>query len=168
MKPPCISARQRRSAFSLVEVTLALGIVSFCLISLTGLLGTGLTTVRASRDEAAAGTCLERITHSLESATVATNGTDYRALGAYSNVVWSLGQSPQTYNIAALSSSGRPSSADPKFVARLEITPPAGSMAPGKALIRIAWPAGATWNDSTKSWTNAQGSLSSWQVLLPQ
>lgn len=159
---------RRQTAFSLVEVTLALGIVSFCLLSLTGLLTTGLTSVRASRDEAAAGVFLERLTQSLDSALADTSGTNYQASGIYSNVTWSLGQAAQTYQLDEISASGQPSSADPRFVARVEITPPSNTMTSGRAIIRIAWPASAIWSESRQSWTNAQGSVSTWQVLLPR
>jgi uncharacterized protein (TIGR02598 family) len=40
-----------RKAFSLVEVTISLGIVSFAVLSILGLLPTGLNTLRASMDE---------------------------------------------------------------------------------------------------------------------
>ena len=159
---------RRHTAFSLVEVTLALGIVSFCLLSLTGLLTTGLTSVRESRDEAAAGAFLERLTQSLDSALVDSSGTNYHAIGVYSNVTWSLGQAAQTYQLDKISASGQPSSTDPRFVARVEITPPDDTMTSGRAIIRIAWPATAKWSESSQSWTNAQGSVSTWQVLLPK
>lgn len=166
--PLPLVSRHWRKAFSLVEVTLALGIVSFCLISLIGLLGTGLNSVRASRDNAAAGACLERIIQSLDAAQVDASGTNYQAVGAYSNVSWSLGESAQTYDLTGLSPSGLPSSDDPRFVARVEISPPEGIMTSGSVLIRIAWPSSATWDEPSKSWKKAQGSLSSWLVLLPK
>ncbi len=46
-----ILARQRRIAFSLVEVVLALGITSFALIAILGLLTVGLDTSRDSIDD---------------------------------------------------------------------------------------------------------------------
>lgn len=49
-------------AFSLVEVTLALGLVSFCLVGLMGLLMTGFTGVRSSYEQNAATFLLEQIT----------------------------------------------------------------------------------------------------------
>ena len=54
--------------FSLVEVTLALGIVTFGLIAVMGLLPTGLNLARQSADEAAAVNILTDISSRLESA----------------------------------------------------------------------------------------------------
>ncbi|XHR31154.1 MAG: Verru_Chthon cassette protein B [Chthoniobacteraceae bacterium] len=57
---PCVPPKSRRSgflpdrdAFSLVEVTIALGIVAFSVLSLIGLLPGGLRTVRDSATETA-------------------------------------------------------------------------------------------------------------------
>jgi uncharacterized protein (TIGR02598 family) len=43
--------RHRRAAFSLVEVVLALGVVSFAIVSLVGLLALGLTTGQQSAED---------------------------------------------------------------------------------------------------------------------
>jgi type II secretory pathway pseudopilin PulG len=43
--------RQRTSAFSLVEVTLALGIAAFCLIAVSGLLPVGIQTNRNAKSQ---------------------------------------------------------------------------------------------------------------------
>ena len=48
----------RKSAFSLVEVTLALGVTSFCLVAILGLLPIGLNTSKAAFEEAAANNIL--------------------------------------------------------------------------------------------------------------
>ena len=49
--PPSRLRRQRRGAFSLVEVTLALGIVTFGLVSVVGVLPTALASGRQSFDQ---------------------------------------------------------------------------------------------------------------------
>jgi type II secretory pathway pseudopilin PulG len=54
MRPPT-------RAFSLVEVTLALGLVSFCLVGLLGLLTTGFIGVRSSHEQNNAAFLLEKI-----------------------------------------------------------------------------------------------------------
>ena len=55
-------------AFSLVEVTLALGIASFCLIAVFGLLPTGLNSIKASLAQTAATNLLTAIDADLRAA----------------------------------------------------------------------------------------------------
>lgn len=43
--------RQTRSAFSLVEVTIAIGIISFAMVSILGLMPVGLSTMRQAMDQ---------------------------------------------------------------------------------------------------------------------
>ena len=52
----CPPARKRRTqaGFSLVEVTMALGLMSFCLVAMLGMLPVGLQQARQSTDQAAA------------------------------------------------------------------------------------------------------------------
>ena len=45
-----MALRQRRRAFSLVEVVIALGIVSFAMMGIVGLIAVGMNTFRASID----------------------------------------------------------------------------------------------------------------------
>lgn len=46
---PCVALT--RKAFSLVEVTIAIGVVSFSLLAIMGLVPVGLTTLRAAMDQ---------------------------------------------------------------------------------------------------------------------
>lgn len=46
--------RSRKAGFSLVEVTMALGLMSFCLVAMLGLLPVGLKQARLSTDQVAA------------------------------------------------------------------------------------------------------------------
>ena len=57
------------AAFSLVEVTIAVGIVSFCLIAVLGLLPTGLKAVKNANEQAAAANALNAIADTLRTAT---------------------------------------------------------------------------------------------------
>jgi uncharacterized protein (TIGR02598 family) len=57
MKPPV----GRTAGFSLVEVTLALGVAAFCLIVLVGLLPTGLKTQQASAQQTIANEIMSEI-----------------------------------------------------------------------------------------------------------
>ena len=61
-----LSPRQFRSAFSLIEVTMALGIVAFGLIAILGLLPTGLNLARECRDETVAVNILSALASDLQ------------------------------------------------------------------------------------------------------
>jgi uncharacterized protein (TIGR02598 family) len=57
MKRPLLKA----AAFSLVEVTLALGVAAFCLVAVLGLLPTGLKTQQASIQQTTANSIISQI-----------------------------------------------------------------------------------------------------------
>ncbi len=59
----------RRTAFSLVEVAVAIGIVSFCLLTLVSLLGTGLNTSRLSKEDTLLASAASQVTSELWSQT---------------------------------------------------------------------------------------------------
>lgn len=57
----CVHRRMPWRGFSLVEVTIALGIVSFSLLAIIGLVGSGLTSVRESTNEAAIASIIQHV-----------------------------------------------------------------------------------------------------------
>src|SRR5437867_7336907 len=61
-------SRAKTTAFSLVEVTLALGVAAFCLIAVLGLLPTGLKTQQASTEQTTANTIVSQIVADLNAA----------------------------------------------------------------------------------------------------
>ena len=64
-----IRRKQREgAAFSLIEVTLALGIVAFALVALMGLLPTGLSTQQLSQEEAEAASTLNMVATAVQGA----------------------------------------------------------------------------------------------------
>lgn len=161
-----ISRQTTRSAFSLVEVTLSIGIVSFCLLGLIGLMPVGLSAVKAAREEAAASNCLNYLATAIRKASPGTNGS--YAVGAFSSdLSWTVGGGNFGRDLKSLSFAGTTTGdeVDKRLVARVEIQPPASSASTGKALISVAWPQSATWTNS--NWQNAQGSVSTWLVFLP-
>lgn len=102
--------------FSLVEVTLALGIITFGLIAVMGLLPTGIKLTKQSADEVAAVNIMTGISAKLQKAgSTASSGTDYFNADG---VVTTLASA--TY--AA------------KWVVRSSSVPP-------NALITVSWPA---------------------------
>lgn len=146
---------------------MAIGIASFCLLAVVGLLPIGLSTLKVSRDEAGAARTLNQITQSIRGATLNGSGK-YVASGAYTNVTWPA-TSSASMTLPGLTLSGLPSSSntDQRLIARVQVTPPTSPSSTGKALVTVAWPARATWNGGTSKWTNAQGSLSTWVIFRP-
>src|SRR5947208_6788482 len=61
-------SRAKTTAFSLVEVTLALGVAAFCLIAVLGLLPTGLKTQQASIQQTTANTICSQVVADLSAA----------------------------------------------------------------------------------------------------
>jgi type II secretory pathway pseudopilin PulG len=66
--------RQTSSAFSLVEVTLALGIAAFCLIAAFGLMPVGVQTNRNATSQTAATTILSSVVSDMRTTAMATPG----------------------------------------------------------------------------------------------
>jgi type II secretory pathway pseudopilin PulG len=174
------AGKTQRAGFSLVEVTLALGVVTFCLIALVGLLPVGLDTVKVSNDEAAVINCMEQIAVSIRRAQPKTDEdgkvTHYEASGAYRDLKWPLSEEVVengiSFTLDKLSPGGFPSidkDADVdgrQYVARVTIYPPANLMSTGAAKISVAWPAHATWNPESENWQRAQGKVDCWLVFL--
>ncbi len=157
-----IASRESSAAFSLIEVVIALGIVTFCLVSIVGLLPVGLKVVKNSHEESAAANALNQMAAAIRDATNSTNapGT-YGAVGAFGSMTWSLGGAVANYS-KSLAMSGQPAPpSDARLVARVELVPPADAMSPGRAMISIAWPASAKWDATSSKWTLSEGSISS-------
>ena len=156
-----------RTGFSLVEVVLALGLVSFCLLAIVGLLPVGLKAMKNASGESAAANALNQLTDALRNATANSSGA-YSAAGSFSNITWVLSGASNGIS-TNLSLNGVPTAgpADTRLVARIEIVPPSsdGTM-PGRARVSVAWPASSAWSNS--AWTKSDGSVSSGIQFLPR
>lgn len=159
-----------RRAFSLVEVTITIGILAFCLLSLVGLMPVGLSTVKNAREQAAAANCVNFLATAIRKASPDASGTNFTALGEFSDsLVWSVGGRSNEVTLSTLSLGGRPAAnlGDQRLTAHIEIQPPTSLAAAGTARISVAWPGTAVWTTNS-GWKNAQGSVSSWLVFLPR
>jgi uncharacterized protein (TIGR02598 family) len=142
-------------AFSLVEVVLALGIASFCLLLLTALIPTGLQSDKESVEESQGMNLLSGIiTERMSLAT--TNACLSYPMPALA---------PDMKKVDALfyvKEGGQASVADltgARYRVEYQIQPPAtGSAAPYRGYFRVAWPAVGT---------NTQGSVET-IALFPQ
>jgi uncharacterized protein (TIGR02598 family) len=158
------------SGFSLVEVVLALGIASFALLAVVGLLPVGMKSAQDAREQAAAANVMNSIANTLRCATT-TNGSDFSNSFAAKSVAFKIGNTSTNVAWDALDIYGNHStnSVSTRFRARLVITPPTSLTTTGSAIISIAWPAQATtlaWSGT--HWSNAQGTLSTSIQFLPR
>ena len=169
-------------AFSLVEVTLALGIIAFALVAILGLLPVGMKTAQDSHEQA-------RATDILNFASTAVHGQHYLGTTgsppasnyAFANYLsdqdpavvsadrsppwprhtkYFTGQGSYTINFDILEdlSIRRSGDATPaRYKLYMAVTPPPDSMTPAKVYLSVAWPGAAT--RGSAGWTKQQGSV---------
>jgi uncharacterized protein (TIGR02598 family) len=136
MKKPAAGPR----GFSMVEVTLALGIVAFCILPIVGLLGVGFTSNQASVRETAAATVATAISDDLRATPLTATASPYFGL-----------QIPASGATATISNLfvqddglmlSAPSSSHPTYLATVVVTPASsGSLSADVVRILITWPA---------------------------
>jgi uncharacterized protein (TIGR02598 family) len=93
-RPP----QRASTAFSLVEVTLALGIVSVSLLSLIGLLPAGLGVLRESMDQTVHAQIIQRIAAGLSTADFASHGGGTQAFDQEGQLVGTGANSTVRYH----------------------------------------------------------------------
>lgn len=160
-------SRPAVASFTLIEVVLALGLVSFCAVTLIALLPMGLKSANDARQWAGAASAIEKISVSIREAP--SQSGQYAAIGSYSNLVWKLGTpGPVTETLTNISLSGDlVSDSSQHLVAHIELMPPANAVSTGTAFISVAWPSQAVWNAPTTNWIHAQGSLATALTFVP-
>jgi uncharacterized protein (TIGR02598 family) len=131
-----MSRRLHYSAgFSLVEVTLALGVAAFCLITLFGLLPVGVKTNQNSTSQTAAAAVLSSVV------------ADLRATPKTSLTSRQYGITIGTPKVLYFDGEGRavtPADPNPNPRYRLTVTFPAnppGTFAPTFVTLKVSWPA---------------------------
>ena len=133
--------RFSRNAFSLVEVTIALGIAAFSLIAVFGLLPTGVTSNKATIEQTAAVNLLSAICADLR-ATPATSGVSSQ-FGITIPAAGAAATSAQIY-LDESNNVVLPASAKARCLLNVWITPPsAGSRQATTARLLLTWPAQA-------------------------
>jgi uncharacterized protein (TIGR02598 family) len=159
----------QRSGFSLVEVVMAIGIASFALLAIVGLLPVGMKSVQNASEQAAAANVANSIAHALRSAE-RINATTFSNSFSSQPIVYTIAGAPSTIVWDTLDLNGSTTNtASARLKARLVITPPSTSNTNGTALISIAWPAQSpnlVWSNSR--WSNAQGHLTTGVQFLPR
>ena len=64
--PSSTSGHPARNGFSLIEVVLSIGIVSFALLLIIGLIPVGLGSIKHAQEQAAAAECIRQITQAVQ------------------------------------------------------------------------------------------------------
>ncbi len=159
-------------AFSLVEVVLALGIVSFSLLAVVGLLPVGLRSIKNANEQAAAANVVGAISAALRAAS-STDGTNFTNTFSGENITYLMGgANASTNKWTNLDLSGTPGTSAKRLSALLEIVnqPGTNPPTPGRAVISVAWPAQADpeWHSANQTWTKAEGSLTTAIQFLPK
>jgi uncharacterized protein (TIGR02598 family) len=158
---------RERAAFSLCEVALALGIVSFALIAVIGLLPVGLVSARQANQQAQAAQCLNMISACLQGATY-SSGTS-TALAPYNVspalLSWNSNTAALEGQTILLDENGWPTTDQSRaaMLALVQVTPSQG-FSPSRAHIAVAWPAigaSATWSGANFTLTNQRGFMES-------
>jgi uncharacterized protein (TIGR02598 family) len=129
------SRRHFSAGFSLVEVTLALGLAAFCLIALFGLLPLGVQTNQSSISQTAAASVLSSVVADLR-ATPRTSLTSPQydiAFGTAKSLYFdSEGRAVTPTDASAI----------PRYRVTITFPPsPAGAFAPTFVTLKVTWPA---------------------------
>jgi len=146
----------RKAAFTLIEVTLALGVTAFCLLAIFGLLPIGLRSNRAAIAQTTANGILSAVAADLRATGPSTTGTTSAQFGIPipSNPTTGTG-APWYIYFGSDGSSSAPASASPPASAsmpdgspathRLTVTFPSNPSAPLRAAtyanLMVSWPA---------------------------
>lgn len=171
------AAAKSQCGFSLIEVTIALGITAFCLVPIIGMLPVGLRSLKNSTEQAAAAAIVNQIAITIRNAS-SENGQDF--VGYFAGdaqtgkiVSYKAGSGSASLNLGMLALSGSPTaiSFDQRFKTQVTILPPSAADPLGTAIISVAWPAASnpTWNASTNKWDNkAEGSVTTAVKFAPR
>jgi type II secretory pathway pseudopilin PulG len=163
-------SRRQPTGFSLVEVTVAIGIMAFCLLGVVGLLPTGLKSIKNANEQAGAANVLGGIANALRNA-VSTDGTAYEATFGGEKFSYSLGGGPSSTQWDMLNLNGAPDADEGRLRARLDIlqAPAANPPRPGRAVVSVAWPVQTdpAWVPATQTWNKAEGSVTIGIQFMP-
>ena len=161
--------RQEAAAFSLVEVTVALGIAAFALVAILGVLPSGLQVERDSRLRIEGGMVLQMAADAIQAARE-SNGI-YKAQPPFEALEWRDG-GPLIKQTTYLSGEGVRVNTrqEAELCVQVTLEPPAALGEPGKTYIAVAWPAvaveGAFAGNNFPDLKQAAGYVDTWLPIL--
>lgn len=186
MEKEIIVSRVRRklparvNGFSLVEVALALGVVSFAMLGVLGLLPVALNIHHDSMQRQLAAEALQQASVAIQSQSLDTNSQSYSfskwLTDTTKPISWKAGDALKTYNLEVVEGGNirqptTPSSAVTLQKLRVEVKAPGAlnfsSLPAGPVVVKVsvAWPAAATWTG--QAWQNASGTMDTILYALP-
>lgn len=164
MKVSVHSGFHFRQGFSLVEVTLCIGLLAFTMIPLVALLGTGLQVEREARAQSAAGRILTLAASSLLSATMTDGGGHSAGAPFHDDLTWESNPGGTTIGPLYFDAEAHLISApeNARYALHVRIEGQAGSI--HRATLVVTWPSTATvgWNNGRAEAENALG----WQQSI--
>jgi uncharacterized protein (TIGR02598 family) len=131
------------AAFSLVELTLALGIAAFCLIAVLGLVPVGVQTNRNATSQTAATNILSSVVSDIRGSLPGQNNSAIYKINRRKTLSWTVcfdGQAKPT----ATPTSGDVACTNSNSVYRLYVkiaSNPGSAVYPNYAYLRVTWPA---------------------------
>jgi type II secretory pathway pseudopilin PulG len=163
MKPIPASRSCRRCGFTLVEVIVAVGMVTFALVTVVALLPSGLKSHQFATDQARNVQVLNDLARAVKG--VHKEGAGNRFLPPLESVSVGSGTSNLWLYADGTVSSTKPQQRDLRGAVRIEqlSSPVAGTL---PVSISVAWPGTATYQGG--KWTKHEGSVSTLQfITLP-
>jgi uncharacterized protein (TIGR02598 family) len=150
------------SAFSLIEVTLALGVAAFCLVTVFGLLPIGINSNQISIQQTSAANLAKGIVSDMRATEMSTPVATTSAIYKIPMPVAASGTSTATLYLRDDGSTGTTAvnhnadpTQNPRYRATLFFNPPASGRASTPVRILVTWPALAdpTWSSTPAAYT---------------
>ena len=143
----------KNSAFSLVEVTLALGVAAFCLLALFGLIPASMQTNRNATNQTAATSIIAGVVADLRATpTTTTTSSQFRITFGTAKTLYFDSQGQAACDLAGLLQADCASAWNPAVQTRYQLNVTwGGSSALRYADLKVTWPATATAANATGS-----------------
>lgn len=140
------SSPPTRDAFSLVEVMIALGIVTFGIVTIFALLPTGLQLVRESTDESVASGILTMVGSDLQAQTTSPSETPRFKIPLTAGTKAGILQSPSSggllFDISGRYLGTNATNSQARFLASYSVRASTANQ-PANAVVLVSWPAQA-------------------------
>jgi uncharacterized protein (TIGR02598 family) len=127
------------SGFSLIEVTIALGIAAFSLVSILGVMPVGLSTSASAKRQTEAVNIMSSVTADIRSAATSGTSSRYKIVLDSGDATTLYFSGPEKYTAAA-------TTASQYRIAVTPYSPPAGQRRATWARVRVTWPVSANSN----------------------
>jgi uncharacterized protein (TIGR02598 family) len=147
------------SAFSLVEVVIAMGVAAFCLVAMLGLIPTGVQSVKSTTDQTGATTILNEVVTDLRSTSLGSNLSPGLGIALpMAGVANSVNSTNIIFSESGATISNS-TSLNGRYLATITLSNSSAYIT--TALIQVRWPA-------TARTTNSQGNVETITTIIRQ